>query len=56
MTPEQYDLIHKHRHPCPSCKKKGLGFSGHPHARGCRLTDRFYCRYCKKAFRLKDSK
>ena len=46
-------LLHKHIHPCPNCKKKGMGYAMHPHAYGWKDYDRFHCKYCKKYFRRK---
>lgn len=42
------------RVPCPSCRRKGVGFADHPHAFGYKDYTRARCRYCGKIFRIKD--
>jgi hypothetical protein len=36
--------------PCPSCGKKGLHYSDHPHAFGYKDYEHIERRFCKKVF------
>lgn len=39
------------RATCPECKRKGVGYAGHPHASGHKDYDHATCRFCRCTFR-----
>lgn len=40
------------REVCPKCKRKGLGYAGHPHAFGYKDYAKARCRYCGATFKV----
>jgi len=50
--PETKSLLQKGRAPCPSCKRRGMGYAAHPHALGWKDYDRASCRYCRKSLKI----